>query len=153
MNEARFMVLLGTYGADLSRWPEDERDNAGAFLESAPHRIKDVWESERGFDHLLALEKDMPVSIALETHVLDAAPGRHAVARRLPAFNLRSFNLRGMPRWATGGALAASLALGFAVGYAGEPQGEAVTDYAHILSLSNGGAGSVYLTAIHDSEN
>ena len=36
MNEARFMVLLGAYGADLSRWPEDDRDNAGAFLESAP---------------------------------------------------------------------------------------------------------------------
>lgn len=148
MNEARFMVLLGSYGADLSRWPEDERDNAGAFLEVAPHRIKDVWESERGFDHLLALEKDMPVSIALETHVLAAAPGRRAATRGLPVFSLRA-----MPRWATGGALAASLALGFAAGYAGEPQREAVTDYAHILSLSNGGAGSVYLTAIHDNEN
>lgn len=148
MNEARFMVLLSAYGADLSRWPEDDRDNAGAFLEVAPHRIKDVWESERGFDHLLALEKDMPVSIALETHVLAAAPGRRAAARGLPAFSLRA-----MPRWATGGALAASLALGFAVGYAGEPQREAVTDYAHILSLSNGGAGSVYLTAIKDGED
>jgi hypothetical protein len=148
MNEARFMVLLSAYGADLSRWPEDDRDNAGAFLEVAPHRIKDVWESERGFDHLLALEKDMPVSIALETHVLAAAPGRRAAARGLPVFSLRA-----MPRWATGGALAASLALGFAVGYAGEPQREAVTDYAHILSLSNGGAGSVYLTAIKDGED
>ena len=153
MNEARFMVLLGVYGADLSRWPEEEHDDAGAFLEGAPHRIKDVWESERGFDYLLALEKEMPVSIALETHVLTAAPGRRVAARRLAAFSLPVVNLRWMPRWATGGALAASLALGFAVGYAAEPQGEAVTHYAHILALSNGGAGSVYLTAIHDSEN
>lgn len=154
MNEQRFMVLLGAYGADLTRWPEHERDEAGAFLDVAPHRIRDVWESERGFDHLLALEKDMPVSIALETAVLSAAPGRRAAARgRLPAFNIPVLNLRAMPRWATGGTLAASLALGFAVGYAGEPQREAVTDYAHILSLSNGGAGSVYLTAINDGEN
>lgn len=153
MNEQRFMVLLGAYGADLTRWPEHERDEAGAFLDVAPHRIRDVWESERGFDHLLALEKDMPASIALETAVLSAAPGRRAVARgRLPAFSIPVFNLRAMPRWATGGALAASLALGFAVGYAGEPQQEVVSDYAHILSLSNGGAGAVYLTAINDSE-
>lgn len=148
MNEARFMVLLGAYGADLSRWPESDRDDAGAFLEAAPHRIKDVWESERGFDHLLALEKDMPVSIALETHVLAAAPGRKAVRRGLPVWNLSA-----MPRWATGGALAASLALGFAVGYAGEPQREISGDYAHILSLSNGGAGSVYLSAMNDQDN
>ncbi len=153
MNEARFMVLLGAYGADLSRWPEEDRDNAGAFLDVAPHRIKDVWESERGFDHLLALEKDMPVSIALETHVLAEAPGRRAAARGLPTFGLPMFNLRAMPRWATGGALAASLALGFAVGYASQPDREAVTDHSHILSLSNGGAGSVYLAAITNGEN
>ena len=149
MNEQRFMVLLAAYGADLTRWPEENRDEAGAFLDVAPHRIRDVWESERGFDRLLALEKDMPVSIALETTVLSAAPGRRAAARgRFPVFSMRT-----MPRWATGGALAASLALGFAAGYAGEPQREAITDYAHILSLSNGGAGSVYLTAINDGEN
>ena len=148
MNEARFMVLLAAYGADLSRWPEEDRDNAGAFLDVAPHRIKDVWESERGFDHLLALEKDMPVSITLETEVLAAAPGRRVARRGLPVFSLRA-----MPRWAAGGALAASLALGFAVGYAGEPKRDVVSDYAHILSLSNGGAGSVYLTAVRNGED
>jgi hypothetical protein len=148
MNEARFMVLLGAYGADLSRWPVAERDNAGAFLEVAPHRIKDVWESERGFDHLLALERDMPVSIALETQVLAAAPGRRAASRGLPVFSLRA-----APRWATGGALAASLALGFAVGYAGEPKHDVASDYAHMLSLSNGGAGSIYLTAVGNDED
>jgi hypothetical protein len=148
MNEARFMVLLGAYGADFTRWPEEVRDEAGAFLETAPHRIKDVWESERGFDHLLALERDMPVSIALETHVLSMAPDRRSVRPQLPAFSLRA-----MPRWATGGAMAASLALGFAVGYAGEPKHDAASDYAHILSLSNGGAGSVYLSAMNDPEH
>lgn len=154
MNEQRFMVLLGAYGADLTRWPEREREEAGAFLEAAPHRVRDVWESERGFDHLLALENDMPASIALETAVLSAAPGKRASAPwRAPAFSLAALNFGAMPRWATGGALAAALALGFVAGYAGEPRREAVTDYAHILSLSNGGAGSVYLTAINDSKS
>jgi cob(I)alamin adenosyltransferase len=60
MNEARFMELLGAYGAELSRWPDDDRGDAEAFLEVAPHRIKDIWESERAFDHLLALEKEWP---------------------------------------------------------------------------------------------
>ena len=67
MNEARFVELLNAYGAELSRWPDDDRGDAEAFLEVAPHRIKDIWESERAFDHLLALEKNGPASISLET--------------------------------------------------------------------------------------
>ena len=76
MNEARFIELLNAYGAELSRWPEDDRIAAEALLEVAPHRLKDIWESERSFDHLLALEKDGPATIALETKVLSFAPGR-----------------------------------------------------------------------------
>ena len=106
MNEARFMALLGAYGADLARWPEDDRAHAEVFLDGAPHRIKDVWESERSFDHLLALERDVPSSIALETAVIDAAPGRRAIRR-----SLGQIRWPAMPKWATGGAIAASLAL------------------------------------------
>lgn len=145
MTEARFIELLAAYGADLSRWPEDDRGPAGAFLEAAPHRVKDIWESERSFDHLLALERDGPVSIALETHVLSGAPGRRAV-RGLP----RGPFVLASPRWAAGGALAASLALGFAVGYAGETRHPSVTDYANLLSLPDSGANSVFLTVIDD---
>lgn len=145
MTEARFIELLAAYGADLSRWPEDDRGDAGAFLEVAPHRVKDIWESERSFDHLLALEKDSPVSIALETHVLSSAPDRRSLreaGRRQPVWALQ--------KWAAGGALAASLALGFAVGYAGEPRHPSVTDYANLLSLSSGGTNSVFLAVIDD---
>jgi len=144
MNEARFIELLGAYGADLTRWPEEDRGTAAAFLEVAPHRIKDIWESERSFDHLLALEKDGPASIALETQILSAAPSRRG---------FRAANGRGLwslPKWATGGALAASLALGFAVGYAGEPQRVAEPNYASMLTISGDGAGSMYLTAMND---
>jgi hypothetical protein len=147
MNEVRFMELLSAYGAELSRWPEDDRHTAAAFLEVAPHRIKDIWESERTFDHLLALEKDSLASVALETQLIAAAPDRRAT---------RSLGMRGtwaMPKWAAGGALAASLALGFAVGYAGEPHRPVVSDYADMLTMADGGAGSVYLTAMNDGEH
>lgn len=147
MNEARFMELLSAYGAELSRWPEDERAQAEALLEVAPHRIKDIWESERAFDHLLALEKDAPASIALETRVMAVSPDRRmAQTRRSPFGKWR------MPQWATGGAIAASLALGFAVGYAAEPSATD-TDYAKMLALTGAGAGAVFLNAMSDPEN
>lgn len=145
MNESRFVELLGVYGADLVRWPEEDRGAAAAFLEIAPHRIKDIWESERAFDHLLALEKDGPASISLETQILSAAPTRRPLMGASPGRSLWS-----MPKWATGGALAASLALGFAVGYAGEPARLAEADYASMLTISSSGGGSMYLTAMND---
>jgi hypothetical protein len=150
MNEARFIELLAAYGAELARWPEDKRGEAEAFLEVAPHRIKDIWESERSFDHLLALEKDGPASIALETAVLSASPSRRGV-RREPA----RFGRWSAPQWVTGGALAASLALGFAVGYAGEPEESvavASAEYAPMLSLNGAGAGAVFVAALNEPE-
>lgn len=149
MNEARFIELLGSYGAELSRWPEDDRGDAEVFLETAPHRIKDIWESERSFDHLLALEKDGPVSIGLEARVLNASPDRRRLRRPVSAFAAWR-----TPKWITGGALAASLALGFAVGYAGEPvtsAGGADADYAKMLTVSGAGAGSMFFTAMNDT--
>jgi len=145
MNEARFVELLGVYGADLVRWPEDDRGSAAAFLEVAPHRIKDIWESERTFDHLLALEKDGPASISLETQIISTAPARRPLMGASSARGLWA-----IPKWATGGALAASLALGFAVGYANEPLRDVENDYASMLTISGGGAGSMYLTAMND---
>ncbi len=148
MNEARFIELLSAYGAELSRWPEDDRIAAEALLEVAPHRLKDIWESERSFDHLLALEKDGPATIALETKVLSFAPGRLTAQSRAQLFDKWR-----MPQWATGGAIAASLALGFAVGYAGEPASSLEADYAKMLTLTGAGAGSVFITAMNDPEN
>jgi hypothetical protein len=149
MNEARFMSLLSAYGAELSRWPEDERAAAEALLEVAPHRLKDIWESERAFDHLLALEKDAPASIALETRVIATSPDRRSVRRPVPALGRWS-----LPQWATGGAIAASLALGFAVGYAGEPQKTSPEsgEYAKMLTINGAGAGSMFLAALDDPE-
>lgn len=148
MNEARFIELLAIYGAELSRWPEVDRADAESFLETAPHRIKDIWESERSFDHLLALEKDALASIALETRILDASPARKHARASVGVGQGWS-----MPQWIAGGALAASLALGFAVGYAGEPAPAADGEYAKMLTVSGAGAGAVFLTAMNDPEN
>lgn len=150
MNEARFIALLGAYGAELARWPEEDRLEAEALLEVAPHRIKDIWESERAFDHLLALEKDGPASIALETKVLATSPDRRAIRR--PAVMFGKWSL---PQWATGGAIAASLALGFAVGYAGEPAPSSPesSEYAKMLTINGAGGGSMFLAALDDPES
>lgn len=147
MNEARFVELLSAYGAEFSRWPEDDRGDAESFLQTAPHRIKDIWESERAFDHLLALEKDMPASISLETRVLAASSDRRSVRRPVAVF--RGWQVS---QWLAGGALAASLALGFAVGYVGEPGGGGDADYATMLTVSGAGAGSMFVTAMNDVE-
>lgn len=147
MNEARFIELLAAYGAEMSRWPEDDRADAEAFLEVAPHRIKDIWESERAFDHLLALEKDGPASISLETRIVGASPDHRRVRQPLAIGSGWS-----LPQWVAG-ALAASLALGFAVGYAGEPTQLKDADYAKMLTVSGGGAGSMFITAMNDPEN
>lgn len=147
MNEARFIELLGSYGAEFSRWPEDDRGDAEAFLEVAPHRIKDIWESERAFDHLLALEKDMPASISLETRVMSASMEKRTKRRPVGAFSKWR-----VPQWMTGGAIAASLALGFAVGYAGEAAQPSDAEYAKMLTVSGGGAGSMFISAMNDAD-
>jgi hypothetical protein len=143
MNEQRFMELLAAYGAELSRWPADERVAAEEMLEFGPHRLKDLWESERVFDRLLSLEKDVPASINLETRVLSSATERRAgLVRRTPRWSMR--------KWAAGGAVAASLALGFAVGYAGEPepvQSAASNVAPQMLALSESGSAMVLLSA------
>jgi hypothetical protein len=143
MNEQRFIELLAAYGAELSRWPIEDRVAAEELLEFGPHRLKDLWESERVFDRLLALDKDGQPSINLETRVLSAASGR---SRPAPRAGIR---MR-MPQWAAGGAIAASLALGFAVGYAGEPAPRAAsgssTDAPQMLALAEGGSAAVLLS-------
>lgn len=142
MKETRFVELLAAYGAELSRWPTDERLEAEEFLAGAPHRLKDIWESERVFDRLLALEKDVPASVSLETKVLASLPGRRV---KRPA-TVGLFGGWRAPQWAAGGAIAASLALGFAVGYAAEPAPNA-SDVPQMLAYSEFGSAAMLLSA------
>jgi len=144
MDEARFMERLAIYGADLSRWPEVDRAAAEALLRKAPHRLKDIWDSERAFDSLLAMEADVPAPIQLETRILSASPAVAPAARKAVTF--LGF---AVPRWATG-AVAASLALGFAVGYAAEPPGRpepgSSLDAPAMLAFAEGGSAVLLLS-------
>lgn len=153
MTEARFMELLAAYGADFERWPATERLGAERMLRDAPHRLKDVWESERVFDGLLAIEADAPASVALEAKVLAAAPGGAGAG-------VRGFDMASLRAWwsglsvsklATGGCLAASLALGFVAGYAAEPEPVVSGQYAEMFSYTGAGAETVFLSAVNDS--
>lgn len=147
MSEARFIELIGCYGADLTRWPADERVRAEELMRNAPHRLRDVWESERLFDMLLAADVEPAPSVALETRVLAGAPGPSVRTRR------RWFPEIAPAKWMAGGALAASLGLGFVVGYAGTPvQTQEGADYAQILSLTEAGAGEVFFSAVGEND-
>jgi len=79
--------------------------------------------------------------------VLTASPDRRSV-RPISAFGKWR-----VPQWVTGGALAASLALGFAVGYAGEPAQSPDADYAKMLTVSGAGAGAMFFSAMNDPES
>ncbi len=144
MTETRFLELLAIYGADLSRWPQADRIAMDGYLEAAPHRLRDLWESERSFDTLLGLERDAPAPVSLEKRLIAAAP-----ARRPARVTRKLFGRWTAPQWATGGAIAASLALGFAVGYAGEPQGtldDLAIEAPEMLALSDNGSAVVLLS-------
>lgn len=145
MNEARFFELLSAYGAEISRWPEAERFQAEQLMKTGPHRLRDLWESERAFDRLLALDCVATPSVGLESRILAAAPsgGPQQIRRRVEAT---------FPRWAAGGALAASLLVGFIVGYVveGRPSSAGATE---MLALGQPSAGAVFLSALDESDS
>ena len=144
MNEARFIELIGCYGADLMRWPADDRVLAEELMRDAPHRLRDVWESERLFDMLLALDVESAPSAALERRILASSPGV-----KTPSKTRRWLPEIAPAKWMAGGALAASLGFGFVVGYAGTPTSSGVgADYAQILSLTEAGAGEVFFSVV-----
>ena len=136
-------VFLGRHDGPSSRPPPDAL-HVGTIVRMM---IGESGELQRAFDHLLALEKDATSSIALETRVLAVSPDRNMARSRKAAFGRWR-----MPQWATGGAIAASLALGFAAGYAGEPA-PSDAEFAKMLTLTGAGAGSVFLNAMSEPEN
>jgi len=143
MTEERFIALLQAYGADLARWPETERVAGEALLLSAGHRLRDFFESERAFDAILAEESGPSPSAGLSRRVL--AQFSPPPARRKQLFRLR-------PRWVIGWALAASMAVVLAVGYAAEPATGPNADYDQMLALSGAGSGAVFFAALSETD-
>ncbi|MEZ5937587.1 MAG: hypothetical protein R3C52_05135 [Hyphomonadaceae bacterium] len=119
-------------------------------MKSGPHRLRDVWDSERAFDRLLGLENE---------HVMTASEQRRLEMRVMASFPQRNWNVAAfiphMParvsaqQWLTGGALAACLAFGVFMG--AMTGGVSPNDeYADMLSLSGAGAGAMFLSVLDE---
>ena len=73
MNLERFKQIVESYGADPSRWPEDERAAAQSFAEQEP-RARIVLERERFLDMALgSIDEIKPSSQLTEAILADAA--------------------------------------------------------------------------------
>jgi hypothetical protein len=144
MTEERFLERLAVYGADLSRWPPEEREAARRRLETGSHRLRDVWESEAMFDGLLAPGPGEPAPEALT---------RSVAASFRPSPRAQGLDRPAAPRgWKAGGAIAASLAIGLAAGFILERQ-LLVSGEEDVFSLSEPGGMSVLLTALNEPES
>lgn len=112
----RVIDLIAAYGAEPAEWPEAERAEAEALLESHPDAFAEALAEAKHLDDMLAREHIETPGDALVERILSSAPQASAQAgevsskRRLPMFPKTV-------RW-PGGAVLASLAMGIAGGYA-----------------------------------
>jgi anti-sigma factor RsiW len=79
---ARFEALVAAYGATPARWPEEERAAAEAFARSDP-RAADLLAQADAIDTLLFAHRVAEPSRTLRTMVIESAPRRKRVARRV----------------------------------------------------------------------
>lgn len=101
MDRSRFEHLLSAYGADLSRWPPDERAAAQALAAQGDAEIAALIEEARVLDEALEAVREAPLEHELlARRILKAAPGA-------------GFDRRAL--WA----LAACAVLGILLGYGG----------------------------------
>ena len=78
----RFEDLAQTYGGEIARWPEGEREAARALLAEQPERLKPVLTAAAQLDRLLDLAPAQSVNAALLGRLIDAAPRPATSARR-----------------------------------------------------------------------
>lgn len=105
MNRERFEHLLSAYGADISRWPAEDREAAATFAAETDDAIARAQADERGLDTALDALVEPPRDFALlEARILKQAPK----ASRAGGFDTRAL-------WA----LAACAMFGVLLGYGG----------------------------------
>jgi hypothetical protein len=109
MDGARFRALLASFGADLARWPETERQQAEEFAASSAEATRWLAE-ERRLDELLDAAPDLAVSPMLLRRVAEI-PIRHRHPGTAPELAQVFGRLR---NWLMG--LAAVAAMGAVVG-------------------------------------
>lgn len=103
MTEERFAALAAAYGADISRWPEGEREAARRLAARADLRA--TLEAEADLDHLLWQATTTAPSHALSEAVIALAPPE----RRRGS---------GLIRWLAAAGVAGGMAVACAAGVA-----------------------------------
>lgn len=135
MNSERFRILADAYGADLDRWPANEREAAVAYLDADPDAP--VWLADaQSLDQLLDLAPPMAPSAALREQIIACAPrASRGGWRRSGA-------------WVSGAGLAAACVLGVVAGanlsgvYLEDPASEVAVEAATVFD------GTAYFDAL-----
>lgn len=110
-NSDRLKEVLATYGADPAHWPAGERAALLANLTGAPAQAAEATE----IDLVLGQAAMLTVPAHLAARITSAAGGSTPAAIvRVPAPGKASWS-----SWISAAALAASLALGIYIGFAG----------------------------------
>lgn len=107
MDIERYRSLAEAYGADMRRWPEDQRDAALALHVREPDAAGKILAEAAILDGALDAWRPPAVSFDLRERVMAAAPRPRAA--RGGRFGL----------WLSGAGLAAACAAGIVVGMAG----------------------------------
>lgn len=128
MSVARFEALAESYGGEIARWPEGEREAARALLASDPEGLSPILAEASGLDHLLDLAPAQAVDAAMLGRLIAAAPQAPNTARR----------------WFTG--LSAALGLS-AAAFAGVLAGVAVGGYVHAPAFTTSAPHGEIVTA------
>lgn len=127
-----FNRCLDVYGADLERWPADQRDAAHGVMATPAGRS--ALQAARSFEALLENSLPPPPEMGLKARVL----GRLAETRLPPAASA------GWPAWLTpvrwrplAAAAVAPLALGFVLGFAWPKEEDGFEDAVSTLAFSS----------------
>ena len=117
MTQQRFETLAEAYGADVSRWPAEEREAAAAFMAREPVLARDALAGADALDAVLGQWSPAAPSHGLREQVVAGAPR----ARR--SGGLRSWFLGAGLGAGLAAAGAAGLAVGVALSFSAAPDG------------------------------
>lgn len=82
MSFERFEDLAETYGGEIARWPEGEREAARALLAAQPERLNPMLAAAAQLDRLLDIAPAQSPDAALLGRLIAAAPQPVNAARR-----------------------------------------------------------------------
>lgn len=113
MDQTRINTIIEAYGADPSRWPDDERQAAQAFIAANPDQFHNRLEQEARLDQALdTLIGSAQVSDKLQSRLKASLIKDVSVQTKHPS------GPSGIPSWA-GMAAAIALTAGLGVGWIG----------------------------------